>query len=257
MAQALNRLALVKMRMGELKAAIRFATQALKAGQQSKHKPFIALSFFRLSEAQMRKSMGKAAIETAKKAISIYQQLGDDSGAGRAYWSLANAYINLYRAEELKTAGETALMLCQRAGDKYGVGNAFNLLALTDTDLAERIQHIQQALQAFEAAGYKDRQAVVLNNLALIYTELGLYHHGVRLFLEVIKMTRAMGARVAMAYAIGNIPISEIILGDLVSARLFLNLMTQTWTLNWQIIKQNWHWQKEISRVPYIMARLL
>lgn len=221
-AQALNRLALVQMRMGEIKAAVKTASGALKVAHQSKYKPLVALSLFRLSEAQMRTRQSKAAADTAQKAIAIYQKLGDDSGAGRAYWVLASAYFRLNLAEDTRHAAQTALALCEQAGDQYGVGNAFISLSLTDTDLAERIQHTQQALQTFETAGYKDRQAVVLSILALVYGELGLYIRSRRLQYEVIKITRAMGARVSLTYQIANIITNEIILNDLASAHLHL-----------------------------------
>lgn len=113
-AQALNRLALVQMRTGDLNGAIKSATAAVKASSnggrvalrtlQGVLRPQCALSLFRLSEAQMRTRQSEAAIETAQKAIAIYQELGDDSGTGRAYWSLANARFDLNRAEDSRRA---------------------------------------------------------------------------------------------------------------------------------------------------------
>ena len=64
-AQALNRLALVQMRTGDLKVSVKTATSALKNAQQSKQKPLIALALSRLSEAQFRTRQGEAALETA------------------------------------------------------------------------------------------------------------------------------------------------------------------------------------------------
>ena len=223
--QALNRLAFVQMRTGDLKAALKSATAANRQSpivnrkSSIENRQSLALALFRLSEAQIRTRQTEAAIETAQKAIALYQELGDDSGAGRAHWSLALAFFYLNRAEDSRRATQTALALCQQAGDQYGIGNAFNLLGLTDTDLAERIQHTQHALQAFETAGYQDRHAAVLGNLALAYQELGLYPHSRRLINEVIEMNRTMGAKVALTYAFGNIIASEIILGDLASVR--------------------------------------
>ncbi|MCC7118123.1 MAG: GAF domain-containing protein [Anaerolineales bacterium] len=230
--QALNRLALVQMRTGDLNDAIKSATAAVKASSNGGRvaprtlrgvsRPQHALALFRLSEAQMRTRQTEAAVETAQKAIALYQELGDDSGAGRAYWSLANAHFDLNRVEDARNAAQTALTLCQQAGDQYGMGNALNAFTFTDTDLAERIQHTQQAQQAFETAGYKDRQAAVLGNLSVAYMELGLYLHCRRLTNEVVEMTRAMGAKTGLTYALGNITAIELLLGDLASARLHL-----------------------------------
>ena len=219
--QALNRLALVQMRTGDLKAAVKNTTTAVKTKHNS---PALrAESLYRLSEAQMRTRQSEAAVETAQKAIAIYQELGDLSGAGRAHWSLANALFDMNRAEESSRAAGSALELCQKAGDQFGIGNALNVLSFIEADTAERILLTQQAQQALEIAGYAERQAVVLGNLALAYMELGLYPHSRRLQNEVIETGRAMGAKVGLTYGVGNIIVPELVLGDIDAASLHLH----------------------------------
>jgi len=217
-ATALNRLVLVQMRTGDLKAAVKSATAAVKASSANRKSQIAnrqshALALFRLAEAQYRTRQNEAAVETAQKAIALYQELSDLSGAGRAYWALAMAYFNLSRAEDSRSAAKTALELCQQAGDGYGIGNALNIITITDADLAERIQHTQQAIEAFEAAGYAERKSVVLGNLAIPYLELGLYAHSQRLVSQVVEADRDMGAKQGLAYALANVTTSEIILG--------------------------------------------
>src|SRR5688572_13106108 len=219
-AQALNRKALVQMRMGDLKAAVKSATNALKASQQAKQKPLIAQSLFRLSEAQFRTQQSQAAVETAEKAIVLFKELGDASGAGRAYLSKASAYFVLRQAEDSRRAGQTALELCQQAGDHYGAGKALNAIYLTDVDIAESIQRLQQSRQAFETAGYAEGQAGVVNNLGNTYCELGLYPHGRRLHSEGVEITRSMGAKLGLAYALTNLIEAEIILGAFEAAHV-------------------------------------
>jgi len=221
-AQALNRQTLVQMRLGDLKTASRTATTALKTSQQAKHKALTAQSLFRLSEAQFRTSQAEAALLTAPRAISLFEQLGDTSGTGRAYWVLALAYKRLNRIEETRRAAQVALELCQQSGDQYGIGNAFNVLNQADIDLADRLQHLQQSQQAFEIAGYVDRQAVALSNLGIVYTELGLYSHANRLQKEVIALSRAIGTKVSLSYALANLIEIETKLGMLDTARLQL-----------------------------------
>ena len=86
----------------------------------------------------------------------------------------SGCYFYLNRAEESRRAAQAALELCKQAGDQYGIGNALNLISLiTDADIAEHFQHLQQAKQAFETAGYAERQAVALGNLALTIVNWG------------------------------------------------------------------------------------
>ena len=222
MAQALNRKALVQMRVGDLKAAVKTATNALKSSLQTKQKPLIALSLFRVSEVQFRTQQNEKAVENAQRAISLFQELGDASGAGRAYWALSSGYDQIRRMEESRHAAQTALELCQQAGDQYGVGNAFNALRYSDTNIAESIEHTQKAIHAFQTAGYVERQAGVLSNLGIIYMELGLYPHALRLISEAVEMGRFMGAKLALTYAVGTLATVEINLGALDKARLHL-----------------------------------
>ena len=224
-AKALNRKALVQMRMGDLKTAVNTATNALKTAQQTRKKPLIALSLFRLSEAQFRTQQNEEAIENAKRAIDLFQSIEDISGAGRAYWALANGYEQSGHIEDARRAGQTTLDLCKRAGDQYGIGNAFNALSLTEGDIAERIRNTHQAIQAFQTAGYADRQAGALSNLAFFYQDLGLYSHSCRLQSEIVEKFRAMGAKSGWANALGNLIYAEINLGAFDSARLHLQEM--------------------------------
>ncbi|HNH03228.1 MAG TPA: GAF domain-containing sensor histidine kinase [Anaerolineales bacterium] len=217
--QALNRKAIVQMRTGDLKSAVKSASAALKIAQKSKQKRCISQSLLILSESQTRKGQLEKSIVTAEKAIAIFQELNDLSGAGRAYWCISTACFDLFRAENSRKAAQTALELCQQAGDQYGIGNAYNAYTYTDTDIAERLQHLHQAKAAYETAGYVERQTVALVNLAVVYSELGLYTHNRRLNEEAIRITGTMGARLLFIYALGNIIDTEIKLGELQSAQ--------------------------------------
>ena len=71
--QALNRKAIVQMRTGDLKSAVKSASAALKIAQKSKQKRCISQSLLILSESQTRKGQLEKSIVTAEKAIAIFQ----------------------------------------------------------------------------------------------------------------------------------------------------------------------------------------
>ncbi len=97
------------------------------------------------------------------------------------------------------------------------------MLSLIDVDIAERIQHTQQATLAFEKAGYKERMGIAIGNLALVYWELGLYPHSARLQSEVVEINRDMGAKLSLAYGLANLVDVEISLGKLDSIRAHIH----------------------------------
>ncbi|MEN9562649.1 MAG: hypothetical protein RIR73_893, partial [Chloroflexota bacterium] len=224
--QALNRLALVQMRTGDLKAAVKSATAAVKANanRQSSivNRQLFAESLFCLAEAQWRARQLEAALKTAQETITLYQELDDTSGTGRAHWVLSGIFYRSNRGEESRRAAQTALELCRQAGDSYGIGNALISLANTDVDIAEQIQHYQQAKNAFETAGYAERQTAVMGNLGNTYGYLGLHAHVRRLQRETVEKDRVMGAKLALTIALGNLIGTETTFGELEAAHLHL-----------------------------------
>ncbi|MGI9024887.1 MAG: hypothetical protein ACR2GP_04805 [Burkholderiaceae bacterium] len=93
----------------------------------------------------------------------------------------------------------------------------------TDVDLAQGLLHLQQAIQAFEAAGYVERRAAATSNFAIAYVDLGLYFHARRLQATVVELARSMGARLGLVFALGNLVNAEIRLGAFDAARTHLS----------------------------------
>jgi GAF domain-containing protein/CheY-like chemotaxis protein/tetratricopeptide (TPR) repeat protein len=216
-AQALNRLALVQMRTGDLNGAIKSATTAVKT--KHNNPALRAESLFRLSEAQFRTQKNDDSIKNGKKAVELYLALGDLSGAGRAYWAMANGYEQNRQIENFQEAIQKSFEYCQQAGDYYGIGNALNIMSVIEPDIAKAIRTRQQAIEAFEKAGYLDRVQVPKGNLAISYLELGMYSHSLRLQREVLDASRKMNSKLSMVYALGNMPNPQIALGQIEAAQ--------------------------------------
>ena len=61
------------------------------------------------------------------------------------------------------------------------MGNALNMLMFNEADLGVHLKLLNQSLTAFEAAGYVERQGIVINNLGIAYRNLGLHRRGKRI----------------------------------------------------------------------------
>src|SRR5688500_8649707 len=226
-AQALSKKAYVQINEGDLKAALKTALLALKVAHLSKQKLLIAESLLVISEVQFRVNGNELAIQNAQQAANLFHTLGNLPGEGRSYWCIAAAYNNLARTEESRAAAYTALEICRRAGDQYGIGNANNQVSLIQADLWLCIQHLQEALAAFEMGGYEERSAAIIHNLGVRYQELGLYRRAYRLYRESMEIHRRMGARVHLTNNLANMFSTEIIFGDLDSAKERLNEISE------------------------------
>ncbi|TMG89564.1 MAG: GAF domain-containing protein [Betaproteobacteria bacterium] len=222
-AQARNRLALVQMRKGEFKAAVASATAALKAARQSKQVPLEAMSLFRLAEAQFRtRTDFEQAVRHAVRAAGLFRTLGRPADEGRALWVISMARSAQGLAAEADQAANAALALGRNSGDLYGVGNALNMLMFNEADHGAKLKLLNQALAAFEAAGYVERQGAITGNLGIAYRELGLYRRARRLHLKSGEIAERTGRRDRLGPNAWELARDEIEMGHLDAARAYL-----------------------------------
>lgn len=226
--RALNYKARVQLSKGDLIEATKTAEAATQLARALKPaNPYLlAQSLYGLGEITKNAGKYREAIQLAKEAIPLFESTGGLMEAGRAYWLMAPSYNVLGNAKKSREAAQTALDLCQQAGDSMGVGNAYNALSSTDTDIAERIRHYQQAIQAYEISGYLERVTGAIGNLGFTYAALGLYMHSCRLTGKALDIDRSIGAKLGMSYWLENLFDAELRLGWVDLARKHLDEFT-------------------------------
>ncbi|HEY2627530.1 MAG TPA: GAF domain-containing protein, partial [Usitatibacter sp.] len=180
----------------------------------------LALAFFRLAEAKFRRRTHvRSAIRNAREAVRLYRSLGDAPGQARALWALGSACNDAGESTERDKALRESLALARRAGDLYGLGNALNGITFGEADLAELLRLRKECRDAFEAAGYVERQATSIFNLGILYARMGLWRRARRLIIEANALSaRSGGGGSAMnsAFALSRV---EAELGHLDAAR--------------------------------------
>jgi len=202
--------------------ALAEASGALKAAKKIDDRALVATSLRLLAEAQARIGDHDDALATSRRAIALFEQLGDIAGLGRAHWVNGLVHLTAGRADEARAAGIAALEAGRSAGDFYGIGNAMNMLMQVDADLASAMRLGQEAIEAFERAGYVNQRAMMAGNVATLYERLGLYRRARRLQAEVVAAAQSTGSRGLLAYALGNQLSAEVRLRDLDAARALL-----------------------------------
>jgi GAF domain-containing protein/DNA-binding response OmpR family regulator len=216
------------MRAGDVDAAVLSAKSALAAARRGRQRSLEAACLLRLAEAQFRNRRDETAATNAKRAAELFQSLGQASGEGRALWAIAAAVSNLGHAAESDRAASAALALCRSCGDMYGVGNALNMLMFNNADFGAQLRFLNQALVAFEAAGYLERQGVAINNLGIACRSLGLYRRARRLQGRASDVYRRAGARGGLANSMRQLALSETEAGHLDSARACIDALIAT-----------------------------
>jgi GAF domain-containing protein/CheY-like chemotaxis protein/tetratricopeptide (TPR) repeat protein len=230
LAQALTRHAYVQIRGGKAGDAVATADEALQAARRARNRSLEAMALLRLGEAQFRIRDSGRAVRSCTQAATLFKALGQTTNEGRAWWGVSAARSGQARPEDADRAAQRALSLARRGGDLYGVGNAINMLTFHEPDIAVSMRLLQQALAAFTAAGYVERQAVVTHNLGLRYGELGLYQRARRYFIragDAYRRAGSMGVALATtSWTLGNL---EHDLGDDEAARAQLAYAAERW----------------------------
>jgi signal transduction histidine kinase/DNA-binding response OmpR family regulator len=217
--QALNRQALVSMRLGDTDAAVQAATRAVALARKTQQPFWLAHSLSRLGEAQIRVDALDAALANSQEAVALFEAAGNAVGLGRAYWVMAFAHSNLSQDALSQAAANRALALAQQTGDALGLGNALNVLSFSCKDLAERIALLEQTAQAYETSGYVFGRAMVKANMAIACAELGLYRHAARLSAEVRTLVVGMGGRGGRLMQFSAMLAWKLALGDVADVR--------------------------------------
>ena len=216
---ALQRQAIVLMRLGQNRQALGVAEQALALAEAGRDPATVASSVLCLAEAQLRAAAHDAALASAKRAAAQFEALGDTAGQGRAQWLTAFAYTRLSRNDASRNAARQAVALARQAGDAYGLANALNVLSFSCSDIAERLDVVRQAEAAFERAGYAFGRMAVLGNLSITFAELGLWRHACRLGEQCMAVSERMGAPLNLSLEMGAVLKWQLDLGNLPGAR--------------------------------------
>jgi tetratricopeptide (TPR) repeat protein len=221
LALARNRRALVDIRTGQFRVAIDVAGEALAAARRADRPDLEATALLRLAEAQFRQLESAKAVKSATQAARLFRKLGEPAGEGRAWWAISAARSGQDRAADANDAAREALALARSCGDRYGAGNALNMLTFHEPDIATRLRLLQQALAAFEAIGYVERQGAVIHNLGIAYAELGLHRRARRLLQKAAAVYRRTGALGQLTKTLWMLWSAETETGDLRAARGF------------------------------------
>jgi signal transduction histidine kinase/putative methionine-R-sulfoxide reductase with GAF domain/FixJ family two-component response regulator len=218
-AQALNRHAHVQMRLGDLRAALAAAQEAVKLAEPAGDPSLLAHSLLRLGEAQLRSIQYAESLASGQRAARLFESSRDAIGQGRAQWLISFAYSRSAHDDLSRAAAQRALDLARQSGDTLGLGNALNVASFSCRDIADRIVMHQQAAQAYERANDAFGRSIVVGNLSIAYAELGLYRRACRLSEQVMGWCDAMGARMHKALQFGGTIGWTIALGDLEAVR--------------------------------------
>ncbi|HWH83936.1 MAG TPA: GAF domain-containing protein, partial [Burkholderiaceae bacterium] len=188
------------------------ATAAVAAARRSGEPALEAAALACLASAKLRtRSDFDGAVEDATHAAERFEALGRELDRGRALRLRASAWAALGRAAESNRDAYAALEIAQRGGDLLGQADALN--AINETDIAQRMKRLTEALALFRAAGQLSGEAIVANNLGNCYSQLGLNRRARRQYLHAMAISQRIGAASGTRVQAWNLALVEAELG--------------------------------------------
>jgi signal transduction histidine kinase/ActR/RegA family two-component response regulator len=206
---------MAQMRLGHRTEAVAAAERALERADGVPDPAAQALARLRLAEVHHRRQPD-LGLHRAEQALALYEGLGDVSGQARAMCLVGYCAYFSGQLSHAAEAARQARVLARQAGDQLALGNALNLATLGLTDQGALLALQQQAVQAFELAGYAERRMLVLNNTALAFVAMGLYQNALRLSSAVAQLLPEGASLRAHAWLVQGE--SSIRMGDLAQA---------------------------------------
>ncbi|MEO7761843.1 MAG: hypothetical protein ABIS68_08020, partial [Casimicrobiaceae bacterium] len=199
-ARALIVRSMVQSRVGLLDEAIASARTALEPAARSADRELLALAHLRLATGLNRKGSDAAeALDYGRQAASAFESLGRQALRARALLVQFSALDLQGKAAEADALATEALALARQCGDPNGQASALNSLTFHEPDQAATLRRYQQALSALAAANNVSGRAVIIGNLGIGYTILGLFHRARRFLLEAHVAQARMGNKLTQA----------------------------------------------------------
>jgi PAS domain S-box-containing protein len=127
------------------------------------------------------------------------------------------------RYQELASNAEAGLTYARRLGDRDWEGHALNGMAISCADMALRHSFWEKALAAFEDAGDRVMQAVVISNSCDTLNEVGLFQRAWELAERALGMSRETEQETLLAYCYQNLGGAAEGQGDIPAAIHFWN----------------------------------
>lgn len=213
-AHLLGRHALLDVRAGRYRSALRWSSRGLRLLEQSPPGTDPSADGVRIelilrrSATRMRQGRLLDAVELLEQVVAEAESLGHTAALASACNGLAGCLHDLGRTEEAEHYGARSLPLFESLGDLAAQAAAHNdrgIAAYYDGDWDTAAEHWRRAADLNERAGEVAYQAMMLSNLGEIYSDRGELEPAEELFREALAVARACRYTLGIAYVLGNL----------------------------------------------------
>lgn len=184
---------------GNAQAAERMATEALALAQQLGDLGLMAEALYTRCEAAYSLGDLLHAQRDANAALASYQLVTNHRGEAYARRILGLTLIQQGQYREGIGHLYRSLDLCRAYGEQAGEALALNAIGISTDDRAVARAVFQQGLAIAEQIGDRESEALLSNNLGIVYVSLGLYVQARTYSGRAVRLARLLGARDLLA----------------------------------------------------------
>jgi len=146
-----------------------------------------------------------------EEALVLARTQSDRQGTARTLRSLGRLVaLRFGQLEQGQSYFREAQTIYRQLQDREGEAFTLYGLGVAAQDLAHQRSYYEQALAIYVITGRLERQAVLYNNLAMAYANLGLYHRAHDYARQSVEMSRAMQSQGSLAYALSTMALCSL-----------------------------------------------
>jgi tetratricopeptide (TPR) repeat protein len=189
------------------------AVVAVRSEEALKERAQIAVNY---ASVRLQQGHLHEVIKWCKRAIEEAERAGEKDALANAYSLLDGAYAHLGRWDEA-THNARALALYEELGDLWGQGGVLNnlgALAYWRGRWSEAAELYERAREAGEKSGDAVKAAYGTCNAAEIFADQGRLDEARTRFRAAMRVWKAAGDRLGVAYAISNLGRLAYLAGD-------------------------------------------
>ncbi|MDJ0974940.1 MAG: CHAT domain-containing protein [Planctomycetota bacterium] len=224
--RTLERQARAYERLGRLPRALSIFERILREAEAGKDRYWIARALDMVGGVQQDLGAFPEAFAAQERSLELMQALGSKSGVATAYTNLGTSYQRLAVWPKARTYYERALTLWEELGHLDGMATVLLNLG----SVLQRLGASEQALETAERALAlnvklgRDRIAAACHaSIGDIHAERGAYEKALEHKQRALEMQRAIGNRIGIASALGQVGLAKWRVGDKDAAETLLS----------------------------------
>ncbi len=195
-ADALNNIAYIEKKRGQINNAITNNEKSLKLSKEIGDKNGVAYSLNNIGVIYYNQGTNDKALEYYGRSLEIREDIGDNSGIASTLINIGTIYFDERNMAKALECFNKSLMLYETIGDKGGAASAIGNIAgiyIVQAKYTKALEYLFKSLKTLSEIGDKKAIAFSLSNIGLVYFRENKLDKALTFSLNSLKMSQDLG----------------------------------------------------------------